>query len=84
MSLEAPILNIDSTFFSRKKSVSPDNVFLFETLHLTPRSRIWLKQAVILSSTSSFFATIAAFCTNLRSQVKNVTDVYVYLLDHSL
>ena len=30
--------------FSRKQNVSPDNVFLFETLHTTPWRQICLMQ----------------------------------------
>ena len=35
-----------------------DNVFLSETLHMTPKKHISLKEAVILSSTSNFFSKI--------------------------
>ena len=42
-------------------------VFLFETLHKTPRRDISLTQAVILSSTSNFFITTAALCNNAQS-----------------
>ena len=38
--LEAQNLNIDSKRFSRKQNVLPDNVFLFETLHVTPAAEI--------------------------------------------
>ena len=70
------------TFFKKAK-VSPDNVFLFETLHIKLRRHICLTQAVVLSSTSNFFATIASLCNNLTtSGIKNVTQVYVFLLCH--
>ena len=36
--------------------LEPDNVFLFKTIHMP------LTQVVIFSSTSNFFATIAALC----------------------
>jgi len=49
--------------FSRKQSVSTDNVFLFKTLHIKPRGQLCLTQAVILSSTSNFTS---------EPQVKNV------------
>ena len=35
-----------SQTFSRKQNVSPVNIFLFETLHLTPRRHICVTQAV--------------------------------------
>ena len=46
---------------------SPDNVFLLETLHITPRRDDCLTQALVFSSTSNFFATIAALYNNMRS-----------------
>ena len=46
--LEAQNLNIDSRRFSREQNVSPDNVFLLETSHVTHRRHICLRQAVIL------------------------------------
>ena len=59
--------SIDSKRFS-KQNVSPNNVFRFETLHITSRRRICPTQAVILSSTrnslSNFSATISALCNN--------------------
>ena len=67
--------------FLRKWNVSLDNVFMFETLHVTPRRHICLTQAAILSSTSNFFATIAAFCNIQQPQVKNRTNVYVFCLN---
>ena len=60
--LGAQNLNLDSKHFSRKQNISPASVLLFETLNITPRRYICLTQAVILSSTSNFFATIAALC----------------------
>ena len=62
--LEAQNLNIENKRFSRKR-----NVFLFEILHITPRRHIYLKQAVIWSSTSNVYVTIAALCNNMRPQV---------------
>ena len=82
--LEAQNLNIDSKRFSRKQNVLPDNVFLFETLHVTPRRHICLTQAVILSPTSDFFATVAALCNDIRLQVKIRTIVYIFHLPHTL
>ena len=40
--LEAQNLNIDSICFSRKQNNSSVNIFLFETLHITPRRHIFL------------------------------------------
>ena len=57
---KASNLNIDSKQFSRKQNVSPDNVFLFETFHITPRRHICLRHAVILSSTSNFLCAISS------------------------
>ena len=57
---------IDSKRFSRMQNVSPDNVLLFETLHVTPRRHICVTQADILLLTNDFFATIAVFCNNMR------------------
>ena len=62
--------NIDRKRFSGKQTVSPDDVFLFETLHTTPRRHISLTQAVILLCTSNFFAPVAALCNNMLPQVK--------------
>ena len=45
---------------------------------------IFLQQTVILSSTSNFFAPIAALCSNVRPQIKNITTVYVFRLRHPL
>ena len=73
-----------SKLFSGKQNVSPDNVFLFKTLRTTPRRSISLTQAVILSSTSNFFAPIAALCNNLEPQIKKITIVYVFRISHSL
>ena len=39
-----------------------------------------MTQACILSSTSSFFATIALLCINMLAQVKNITNAYVFRL----
>ena len=67
----------------KKAKVSPDNSFLFETLHIKLRRHICLTLAVILSSTNNFFTTIASLCNNVTtSSKKNVTSVYVFLLCH--
>lgn len=76
-------LNNDSKRFLRKQNLQPDNVLLFETLLLTPRSHIWLTKAAILSYTSNFFATIATHCNNLRPQVKNITATIAYIFQLS-
>ena len=55
--------------FFGKQNLSPDNVFLFETLHTTPMRHISLTQAVILSSTSNFFASIAVLCNKMCLQI---------------
>ena len=66
---KAQNLNIDTKSFSRKQIVSPNCVCIFEKKlffcsKLTPRRHICLTQAVIaiMSSTSNFFATMAALC----------------------
>ena len=51
--LEAQNLNIDGQSFSRKQDVSPDNVFLFETLHYNTQE--------------IFFATPAVLCNKLTT-----------------
>ena len=48
-------ISIDSKRFS-KQNVPPDNVFLFEILHITAARHICLTQGVILSSTSNSWA----------------------------
>ena len=82
--LEAQNLNIDSKRFSREQNVSPDNVFLLETLHITHRRHICLRQAVILSFVSTFFATIVALCSNMRPHVKITTNVYIFRLRYTV
>ena len=59
--------------FSRKQSVSTNNVFVhvFKTLHKKPRRQICLTQAVILSSTNNFTS---------EPQVKNVLSLHVTFL----
>ena len=63
--------DIDGKRFSGMQNISPDNIFPFKTLHTTPRRHVSLTQAVILSSTSNFFTTIAVICNNMWPQVKN-------------
>ena len=58
-----------------------ENVFLFETLHITPRRHICLTQAVILSSTSNFIATKCAF---IMTSSQKLTNIYVFCLRHPL
>ena len=65
-------VSIDSKRFSRKQNVSPDNGILFETFHVTPRRHICLTQAVILSSTSNFFTTIATLCNKHATSSKKI------------
>ena len=48
---------------------------MYETLYTTPMRHISLTQAVILSSTSNFFATIAALSNIMRLQVKYLTII---------
>ena len=79
-------VSIDSKCFSRKQNVSPDNGILFETFHITPRRHICLTEAVILSSTSNFFTTIATLCNKHATSrlVKNMTNNYFFhLSQHS-
>ena len=73
--LEAQKFNIDSKRFSLKQNFSPGNVFVHETLHTIPMRHISLTQAVILSSTSNFFAAIAALSNIMRLQVKYLTII---------
>ena len=61
--LPAQNLDSDSKCFSRKRNVSPDNVFYILKL-TTPRRHTCLTQAVILSFTSNFVPTIAVLCKN--------------------
>ena len=78
---KASNLNIDSKHFSRKQNVSPDNVFLFKTFHITPRRHI------ILFETCCYFVIYQQFlkcnfkCLAIRSrpQVKIITNVYIFL-----
>ena len=51
---------------NRRQNITLDNVFVFETLCIIPRKDVCLTQAVILSSTSNFFATIATHCNNMQ------------------
>ena len=81
--LEAQNIGLIQTF-SKKQNVSPDNVFLFKTLHIKLRRHICLTQAVILSTTSNFFATIALLCNNVRPQVKIITNIYIFRFRHTL
>jgi len=60
--LPAQNLDSDSKCFSRKRNVSPDNVFYLKLI--TPRRHTCLTQAVILSFTSNFVPTIAVLCKN--------------------
>ena len=62
---------IDSKHFSRKQNVSPDNVFLFETLHVFDTSYYFV-------ITSNALAIIAVLCqVTSQPQVKNLTNVYI-------
>ena len=83
--LEEQNLNIDSKRFSRKQNVLPDNVFLFETLHVTPRRHICLTQAVILSPTSDFFATVAHFAMtfDFKSKLEQLFTFFTSLTHSS-
>ena len=59
-------------------------MFFFSKHYIqTARRHICLTQACILSSTSNFFATIAAPYNNMLPQVKNITNVYEFRLGHS-
>ena len=60
--LPAQNLDIDSKCFSRKQNVSPHNIFYLKLR--TPRRHTCLTQAVILSFTTNFIATIAVLCKN--------------------
>ena len=64
------------------QNVSPDNVFLFNTLHTTPRRHISLTKAVIFLTYLQFlrYYCHALICNNMPLQVKNTTIVYVFWL----
>ena len=68
--------------FQRTYNISQNNVFLLKTF--TPRRLICLTQAVILSSATNFFATIAPLCNNVKPQVKITTNIYIFCLCHTL
>ena len=77
MLLEAQNSNIDSKCISRKQNFSPD--VMFATLDITPRGHICLTEAVILSSTSNFFVTIALLCNNIMTSKQKFNNVSIFL-----
>ena len=72
--LEAKNVNIDSKRFSRKQNVSSVNVFLFETLRITPRRHICSTQVVILFChlPAIFFVSIVALCNKHATSSRDV------------
>ena len=77
--LKASNLNIDSKHFSRKQNVSPDNVFLFETFHITPRRHICLRHAVLLLSTCNFFPIITSLGNKITISSKKYNQCLHFL-----
>ena len=71
--LKGQNLNITRIHFSRKQNVLPDTVF-----------RRYICLSLYLSSTSNFFTTFATLCNNMRPQDKNITNIYIFWLRHSL
>ena len=57
---------------------------MYESLFITYFAPVWrMTQAVILPSTSNFFVKIAALCSNMPNQVRNITHkVYVFCPDN--
>ena len=70
--------------FLREQNFSLVNVFLSETLCITPRRHICLTQAVILSSNKNFVVNITTLCNNMRPSVKNINNVYIFHHHQSL
>ena len=58
--------------FFKKAECFTRQCFLFETLHIAPTRHICLTQAVILSSTSNFFTTIAPLCNDVMSSSQKI------------
>ena len=78
--LKASNLNIDSKHFSRKQNVSPDNVFLFETFHITPRRHICLRHAVLFPSTRNFFpiTSLGDKITTSSKKYNQFLNLYIF------
>ena len=73
---EAHDSNIDSKRFSRKQTVSPDTVFLIDTLPISPRRRICLTQAVIFFIYRQFLRNSKIQLTlTFFSSVNTLTDL---------
>ena len=53
--------------FQESKMFHQTTFFYSHRLHITPRRHNCLSQAVILSSTSNFFSTIAALCKSMTT-----------------
>ena len=74
---------IESVFLESK--MFQKTMFVYSKLYIWhPGDIICLTQAGILSSTSNFFATIAALWNKMRPQVKIIINVYAFRLRHSL
>ena len=52
---------------------------MFATLHITPRRHICLTEAIIFSSASNFFTTIASLCNNIMTSKQKFNNVYIFL-----
>ena len=74
-------ISYSNTEFNFDSKKFHQTMFSYLKLHIitTPRRYISLTKAVILSSTSNVFATIATHCNNMPLQVKNTSIVYVFL-----
>ena len=77
------ILILIANVFRESKMFHP-TVFFYSILCIQYPGDISLKQAILLPSTSNFFAPIASLCSNMRPQVKNITTVYVFRLSNPL
>lgn len=67
-------------FFNKAKCFT-SQCFSFETLNITPRKYICLSEAVILSATCNFVATIAALCDKHATSSQKC-DYNIYILTH--
>ena len=52
---------------------------MFATLHITLRRHICLTEAIILSSTSNFFTTIASLCNNIMTSKQKFNNVTFFV-----
>ena len=76
--LKASNLNIDSKHFSRKQNVSPDNVFLFKTFHITPMRHIVWDTLFFCHLPAISSLSLPHLATRSQPQVKNITNAYIF------